>query len=169
MVLAAILDGPYPDTGQVGMRGCHQGARWGCEVPPRRAMAHRGATKARIGVGAVQNRRTGLGGHRDVCGDAGQPAHQRHATPRCARPRDAPLRTRLRHHDASIPTPIPTHAPKPRPARPHDAPIPTPTPTNATKPPLRDAPRCADSHPDDPTKTVDSHPDALRTRLTMHK
>jgi hypothetical protein len=49
MVSAAILDGPYPDTGQVGMRAatethggdasCHQGSYRGCG----------GATNARDG------------------------------------------------------------------------------------------------------------------------
>jgi hypothetical protein len=98
---------------------CHQGGRWGFVVAPRRAMGIRGGTKARIGVGAVQNRRTGLGDNRDVAGDAGQPAHQRPETPRCARyhprphrtpmiPRPPPIPTRLRPRHAPIPTPMHT-------------------------------------------------------------
>jgi hypothetical protein len=49
--------------------------------------------------------------------DSHPDTHQRTETPRCARRRSAPIRTRLRPHDASIPTPIPTNASEPRPAR----------------------------------------------------
>jgi hypothetical protein len=96
---------PLPRYEPSGDASCHQGAQRGFVVPPRRSMGIRGASKDRVGVGAVQNRRTGLGDHRDVCGDAGQPAHQRHATPRCATPRDASIPTRVRPHDAPLPTP----------------------------------------------------------------
>jgi hypothetical protein len=106
MVSAAILDGPYPDTGQVGMRAATKDRIGDAGVPPTPAMAHRAATKDRIGVGAVQNRPNGLRDDRDIAGDAGQPAHQRPKTPHSATPRDAPIP----HPDA------------PRPAPPRDAP-----------------------------------------------
>jgi hypothetical protein len=89
-----------------GMRGCHHGTPWLIVRPPTLAMAHRAATKDRIGVGAVQNRPNGLRDDRDIAGDAGQPAHQRPKTPHSATPRDAPIP----HPDA------------PRPAPPRDAP-----------------------------------------------
>jgi hypothetical protein len=94
-------------------------AKWGCEPPPR-AMGMRGATEARDGVGAAQNRRTALGGKRDVGGDAGQPAHPRHAAPRCARHHQRPHRTPMIPRRPPIPTPmrprLPTRA-QPRKAR----------------------------------------------------
>jgi hypothetical protein len=73
--------------------GCHQDGRWGFVVPPTPAMAHRGATKDRIGVGAVQNRPTLSCAYLHRPGDAGQPAHQRPKTPHCAR----------HHHDRFAP------------------------------------------------------------------
>jgi hypothetical protein len=61
--------------------------------------------------------------------------HQRHKTPRCAPPRDAPIPTRLRPHDAPIRAPmIPRRsAPIPTRLRPHDVPIRAPIPINAPK------------------------------------
>jgi hypothetical protein len=104
-------------------------AKWGCEPPPR-AMGMRGATEARDGVGAAQNRRTALGGKRDVGGDAGRPAHQRHAAPRCA----------TRHHD---------HFPPvcgPRCADSHPSAAPRRVDSHLDIHPRHAAPRCARHH-----------------------
>jgi hypothetical protein len=158
MVLAAILGGPYSIARREGDAGCHQGARWGCESPPR-AMGIRGATKDRVGVGAVQNRPTSPCAYLHRAGDAGQPAHQRHKNPNCARPRDAPIPTRLRPHRASISTPMPTNAPKPRAARGASRRRFPPRCMTMTADPHRAAPRCADSHPSATPPRVDPHPD----------
>jgi hypothetical protein len=88
---------------------------------------------ARIGVGAVQNRRRYHRVISTVCGDAGRPAHQRPETPRCARHHRASIRTRLRPHRASIRTRL----------RPHRASI-------RTRPAHQrpETPRCARHHHD---------------------
>jgi hypothetical protein len=90
---------------------------WHPASPPRALVAPRIPFTARIGVGAVQNRRRYHRVISTVCGDAGRPAHQRTETPRCAR----------RHHDRFAPVcgPTarrfapgpPTDAPQPRAAR----------------------------------------------------
>jgi hypothetical protein len=58
---------------------------------------------ARIGVGAVQNRRPDHRVISTVCGDAGRPAHQRPETPRCARRRSASIPTPMHDHDRRSP------------------------------------------------------------------
>jgi hypothetical protein len=68
-------------------------------------MAHRATTKDRIGVGAAQNRPQNHRFTHDVGGDAGQPAHQRTETPRCATRRDASIRTPMIPRLAPIPAP----------------------------------------------------------------
>jgi hypothetical protein len=92
LVLGAILGSPYPDTSLAGTTNPHR-ARWQLASPPRALVAPRIPFTARIGVGAVQNRRPDHRFISTVCGDAGRPAHQRHKTPRCAR----------RHHDRIAP------------------------------------------------------------------
>jgi hypothetical protein len=64
---------------------------WPHDGPWRALMAARIPFTARIGVGAVQNRRPDHRVISTVCGDAGRPAHQRTETPHCARHRDAPI------------------------------------------------------------------------------
>jgi hypothetical protein len=66
--------------------------------PSRASMAPRIPFTARIGVGAVQNRRQYHRVISTVCGDAGRPAHQRPETPRCA----------THHHDRFAPVCGPT-------------------------------------------------------------
>jgi hypothetical protein len=105
---------------------------------------------ARIGVGAVQNRRQYYRVVSTVCGDAGRPAHQRTETPRCATPRSAPIRTRLRPHDASIRTRL----------RPRDASIPTLVTTNAAR--RRDASLLAPVRAADPCLNGPSRPSSDR-------
>jgi hypothetical protein len=83
---AAILDSPYPDTILDGTPHPHR-ARWQLASPPRGLVAARIPFTARIGVGAVQNRRRYHRFISTVCGDAGRPAHQRPKTPHCARRR----------------------------------------------------------------------------------
>jgi hypothetical protein len=153
-VLGAILDSPYPDTilGGTTHPRCppwwHLASALRVVVAPRIRAARRGGTThphlARIGVGAVQNRRRYHRVISTVCGDAGRPAHQRTETPRCAR----------HHHDRFPPVCGPTdrrfaprrpptprnHALRAAPPRsfrtrlrPHGAPIRTPI--------IRDAPR----------------------------
>jgi hypothetical protein len=100
---AAILDSPYPDTSLGGTTNPHCPPWWHPASPLRALLAPRIPFTARIGVGAVQNRRRDHRVVPTVCGDAGRPAHQRPATPPCARRRDASIPTRLRPHDASLP------------------------------------------------------------------
>jgi hypothetical protein len=61
---------------------------WCAVVAARIPTTRRGGSShphlARIGVGAAQNRPQNSRVIRDIGGDAGQPAHQRPATPRCA-------------------------------------------------------------------------------------
>jgi hypothetical protein len=86
---------------------------WPYDEPLRAVVATRSRTTrladsshphlARIGVGAVQNRPQNHRVIRDICGDAGQPAHQRPETPRCARHRDASIRTPTHNHDRRFP------------------------------------------------------------------
>jgi hypothetical protein len=166
----AILDSPYPDTILAGTTMGHGGRWWPHDEPSRAVVAARGHTTrlagnshphlARIGVGAVQNRRTGLGDKRDVTGDAGQPAHQRHATPHCAPPRHvriAPVCGPTTRRFAPVcGTAMRRFAPVCDPTARRFAPRYPPTPQN---PALRAAPRCADPHPSAAPRRVNSHPD----------
>jgi hypothetical protein len=106
----AILDSPYSHTSLGGHTMSHGVPWWPHDEPSRAVVATRSRTTrladsshphlARIGVGAVQNRPQNHRVIRDIYGDAGQPAHQRHKTPRCAR-----------HHPRPLPTPLIPHPP----------------------------------------------------------
>jgi hypothetical protein len=82
---AAILDSPYPDTILAGTLHLRCPPWWRHKSPSRALAAPRipttlvaGTTHphlARIGVGAVQNRRQNYRVISTVCGDAGRPAH----------------------------------------------------------------------------------------------
>jgi hypothetical protein len=100
-------------------------AKWGCELPARRVVMLRAATK-------------------DCGGDAR--CHQG-----SYRGRGCPESPHFAMH-------LPPASWRCRPARP-------PTPQNT---PLRAAPRCADSHPDDRPLTADSHPIAPTKTAAPH-
>jgi hypothetical protein len=109
----AILDGPYPIARLAGttnsaarLDGSSHPYRphwWNPASTLRVLRAARIPHHARVGVGAVQNRRQNHRVVSTVGGDAGRPAHQRHETPRCARHHDAPIPTPLHHHDRRSP------------------------------------------------------------------
>jgi hypothetical protein len=131
---------------------------WPHDGPWRALMAARIPFTARIGVGAVQNRRPDHRVISTVCGDAGRPAHQRTETPRCARHRHdrfAPVcgTATIVSHPSAAPPGVDSH-----PARP-------PTPRNTA---LRAAPIRVNSHPAESTKTTDSHPSAALSRVDSH-
>jgi hypothetical protein len=153
----------------------HRVSWWQRASPLRALVAPRIPFTARIGVGAVQNRRRYHRVISTVCGDAGRPAHQRPETPRCAR----------RHHDRFAPvcgTAMRRFPPVCGPTARRFAPVCGPTtrrfapryPPTSQNPTLRDVPPTIASHPDDPTLTADSHPDTHQRpkpprRATHHR
>jgi hypothetical protein len=111
--IRALVAPRIPTASLGGATHLHRPSWWHLASPPRVVVApripttHLGGTPhphlARIGVGAVQNRRPDHRVLSTVCGDAGRPAHQRSETPPCARHRHAPISTPLHHHNPRFP------------------------------------------------------------------